>query len=102
MGRIDKYLLISPACQILANLIRNPSGLSMNRLPHVRCCVRMPRMTAAHDNGLRPMNFDEPFRAGLRNLLTWRRDVRRFRADPLPQGTLERLIGMACLAPSVG
>jgi 5,6-dimethylbenzimidazole synthase len=48
------------------------------------------------------MSFDEEFRARLRELLIWRRDVRRFRCEPLPLGTLERLIGMACLAPSVG
>jgi len=46
--------------------------------------------------------FDEAFRARLRDLLIWRRDVRRFRADPLPAGTLERLFEIACLAPSVG
>jgi 5,6-dimethylbenzimidazole synthase len=32
----------------------------------------------------------------------WRRDVRRFRTEALPAGTLERLIEVACLAPSVG
>jgi 5,6-dimethylbenzimidazole synthase len=46
--------------------------------------------------------FDEAFRARLRDLLAWRRDVRRFRADPLPAGTLERLFDVAALAPSVG
>src|SRR5260370_29245936 len=46
--------------------------------------------------------FDAAFRARLRDLLVWRRDVRRFRRDPLPSGTLERLIQLACLAPSVG
>ena len=46
--------------------------------------------------------FDEGFRARLRELLVWRRDVRRFRSEPLPAGTLERLIETACLAPSVG
>src|SRR5436309_8825043 len=50
----------------------------------------------------KPMDFDEAFRARLRDLLVWRRDVRRFRRDPLPSGTLERLIQLACLAPSVG
>jgi 5,6-dimethylbenzimidazole synthase len=49
-----------------------------------------------------PEPFDEAFRARLRDLFVWRRDVRRFRRDPLPRGTLERLIDMACLAPSVG
>jgi 5,6-dimethylbenzimidazole synthase len=47
-------------------------------------------------------HFDAGFRAELRALLTWRRDVRRFRRDPLPEGMIERLIGIACLAPSVG
>jgi 5,6-dimethylbenzimidazole synthase len=47
-------------------------------------------------------SFDDAFRARLRDLLIWRRDVRRFRADPLPAGTLERLFDIACLAPSVG
>jgi 5,6-dimethylbenzimidazole synthase len=48
------------------------------------------------------MDFDDAFRARLRELLIWRRDVRRFRPGPLPAGTLERLIELACLAPSVG
>lgn len=46
--------------------------------------------------------FDDGFRAQLRDLLVWRRDVRQFRVDPLPEGTLERLIEAAALAPSVG
>jgi len=50
----------------------------------------------------RPTSFDPAFRARLRELLIWRRDVRRFRRDPLPSGTLESLIELACLAPSVG
>jgi len=48
------------------------------------------------------VSFDAPFRARLRELLLWRRDVRRFRPDPLPEGTLDALIELACLAPSVG
>jgi 5,6-dimethylbenzimidazole synthase len=46
--------------------------------------------------------FDDPFRARLSDLVAWRRDVRRFRREALPPGTLERLIGAACTAPSVG
>jgi 5,6-dimethylbenzimidazole synthase len=49
-----------------------------------------------------PTDFDDAFRARLRDLLVWRRDVRCFQRDPLPAGTLERLIHLACLAPSVG
>jgi len=49
-----------------------------------------------------PPAFDEAFRERLRALLVWRRDVRRFRPDTLPAGAVERLIELACLAPSVG
>jgi len=54
------------------------------------------------DDAVSSVNFDPAFRARLRDLLVWRRDVRRFRRDPLPAGTLEALIELACLAPSVG
>jgi 5,6-dimethylbenzimidazole synthase len=47
-------------------------------------------------------SFDDQFRRQLRQLFVWRRDVRRFRSDPLPEGALERLIDIACLSPSVG
>jgi 5,6-dimethylbenzimidazole synthase len=46
--------------------------------------------------------FDDAFRQRLRDLFAWRRDVRHFRPAPLPSGTLERLIEVACLSPSVG
>ncbi len=46
--------------------------------------------------------FDADFRKRLQVLLAWRRDVRRFRREALPPGTIERLIGIACLSPSVG
>ena len=46
--------------------------------------------------------FDEAFRRQLHELFVWRRDVRRFRRDPLPQGAIERLIETVCLSPSVG
>jgi 5,6-dimethylbenzimidazole synthase len=48
------------------------------------------------------ISFDDTFRRQLHELFVWRRDVRRFRRDPLPDGTLERLIETACLSPSVG
>ncbi len=57
-------------------------------------------MTNRAMNGHAP--FDDAFRTRLRELLAWRRDVRRFRSDPLPAGTLERLFEVASLAPSVG
>jgi 5,6-dimethylbenzimidazole synthase len=46
--------------------------------------------------------FDDAFRERLRELILWRRDVRRFRPDPLPDGVVERLLEQASLAPSVG
>jgi len=54
------------------------------------------------DTAHAPPTFDEDFRARLRELFLWRRDVRRFRTEPLADGALDRLIEMACLAPSVG
>jgi 5,6-dimethylbenzimidazole synthase len=47
-------------------------------------------------------DFDAGFREALRQLFVWRRDVRRFRRTPLATGTLERLLELASLAPSVG
>lgn len=49
-----------------------------------------------------PPVFDAAFAERLRELMRWRRDVRRFRTQPLPTGTVDRLIEAACLAPSVG
>ncbi|MGY8636231.1 5,6-dimethylbenzimidazole synthase [Bradyrhizobium sp. 14AA] len=48
------------------------------------------------------VEFDDTFRRHLRELFVWRRDVRRFRTDPLPDGAIDRLIETACLSPSVG
>ncbi len=47
-------------------------------------------------------DFDAGFRSKLAELVLWRRDVRKFRPDPLPPGSMDRLIRLACLAPSVG
>jgi 5,6-dimethylbenzimidazole synthase len=38
-----------------------------------------------------PPLFDDAFRAAFDELLIWRRDVRRFKRDPLPAGELEAL-----------
>jgi 5,6-dimethylbenzimidazole synthase len=46
--------------------------------------------------------FDTDFHESFRNLLIWRRDVRRFQTHPLPPNLLQELIQLACLAPSVG
>ncbi len=55
--------------------------------------AEMPRVAAV---------FDPQFRAQLEALLRWRRDVRRFRPDAVPAELIDRLLGLAALAPSVG
>ena len=49
-----------------------------------------------------PPAFDDRFRAQLHDLFVWRRDVRHFRTDPLPDALIETLLDTARLAPSVG
>ncbi len=46
--------------------------------------------------------FDAAFQAEFTALLAWRRDVRRFRGAPVPEGLLQELIGLTAFAPSVG
>ena len=46
--------------------------------------------------------FDKTFRATFRDLVLWRRDVRRFRPDPVPEKLIDDLIEVATHAPSVG
>jgi 5,6-dimethylbenzimidazole synthase len=49
-----------------------------------------------------PPEFDQTFRETFERLIVWRRDVRRFRHDAVPESLLDDLIASACLAPSVG
>jgi 5,6-dimethylbenzimidazole synthase len=49
-----------------------------------------------------PPVFSDAFRAQLELLFRWRRDVRRFRPDPVDPGLLEHLIDLSASAPSVG
>jgi 5,6-dimethylbenzimidazole synthase len=46
--------------------------------------------------------FDATFRATFRDLVLWRRDVRRFRTDPVPEKLIDDLIEIGTHAPSVG
>jgi len=57
---------------------------------------------AGADGVMHLPKFGAGFGAALLELFLWRRDVRRFNQEPLPEATLERLIQIACLAPSVG
>lgn len=46
--------------------------------------------------------FGDRFRAEFVDLLRWRRDVRRFRPEPVAASLLSELLELAALAPSVG
>lgn len=46
--------------------------------------------------------FDEAFRARFRDLVLWRRDVRRFKPDPVAPERIDALLEIASHAPSVG
>ncbi|GJE18146.1 5,6-dimethylbenzimidazole synthase [Methylobacterium marchantiae] len=48
------------------------------------------------------MSFDPGFRETLGDLFAWRRDVRRFRADPVDETLLQHCLALARLSPSVG
>ncbi len=56
----------------------------------------------AANNGAAPPCFDASFRSLLTELFRWRRDVRRFRCDPVDANVIEELVALATLAPSVG
>ncbi|GAB6855394.1 5,6-dimethylbenzimidazole synthase [Asaia astilbis] len=46
--------------------------------------------------------FDEAFREQLDSLFLWRRDVRHFRRDPVPESVLDHMLALTCSTPSVG
>lgn len=46
--------------------------------------------------------FSTEFQTGLTELMRWRRDVRRFRTDPVDEAVLQGCLDTFCLAPSVG
>jgi len=49
-----------------------------------------------------PRQFDAAFRTSFRDLVRWRRDVRRFRRDPVDPALIHELLELASHAPSVG
>jgi 5,6-dimethylbenzimidazole synthase len=52
--------------------------------------------------GTLPPKFDAGFRDALRDLILWRRDVRRFKTDAVDSALITSLLGLAAHAPSVG
>jgi 5,6-dimethylbenzimidazole synthase len=49
-----------------------------------------------------PSLFNAEFREAFRDLVLWRRDVRRFRRDPVDPALIDKLLELASHAPSVG
>lgn len=50
----------------------------------------------------RPPVFDAAFQQKFAELIAWRRDVRRFKPDPVDPALIEHLLDLAQLSPSVG
>jgi 5,6-dimethylbenzimidazole synthase len=93
--KVTRYTAVAFAGQARRSAAHNAAAprRSGSSLPVIG--AMLPAMT----NG--PV-FDGVFRSQLRQLLEWRRDVRRFRRVPLGAGVLEHLLDLAALAPSVG
>ncbi|MGL4686740.1 MAG: 5,6-dimethylbenzimidazole synthase [Commensalibacter sp.] len=51
---------------------------------------------------MHPTEFTASFHQELEKLFLWRRDVRHFRTEPLPEELLDKLLNYAWMAPSVG
>ncbi len=91
-------------------LIRDCKSFGLNEF--VRIAVGTKEQNAVLIAGLsnrpakstlrRSSTWDHTFCDQLRHLFKLRRDVRRFRSDPLAAGTMRRLLEAACMAPSVG
>jgi 5,6-dimethylbenzimidazole synthase len=88
--------------QMLSHPVHNPP---LARLPNAAGACQGRRMDAPEHsspaNGTGP-EFDRRFRDTLETLLVWRRDVRRFKNTPLPDGLIGELLHLAALSPSVG
>jgi len=61
-----------------------------------------PRQAPRQTPRQAPPQFGPDFQAELDTLIRWRRDVRRFKGDPLAAGLMDELLQCAALAPSVG
>jgi len=59
-------------------------------------------MSLADESDGSPPLFGKEFRDQLERLFRWRRDVRHFRPDPVPETLLQALLRQSVFAPSVG
>lgn len=67
--------------------------------------AQMPDLSQTEQTGSSgdtPPIFDSTFQEQLELLLKWRRDVRRFRRDPIGEDLIAHMLDLAQLAPSVG
>lgn len=67
--------------------------------------MELPRpqvLDLRRDGAVGAPQFDDAFRAKLSDLFAWRRDVRRFRTDPVEPALIAHLRAEAEFAPSVG
>ncbi len=76
--------------------------MSRSSLPGWTSSPNMQIEVQAANHAHCEVDWDDDFRHGLNRLFRRRRDVRRFRCDAIPAGSMKRWIEAACLAPSVG
>ena len=74
-----------------------PEMLKSLLTPRANYLVSRPMQTTAA-----PPDFDACFRENLTRLFEWRRDVRRFRVEKVPEAMIDHLLDLAQLSPSVG
>lgn len=96
-------------------LIRDCSSFGLNRIVRIaagteaqnkrlvaRLTNQQGRVPPIKEHAATTKPWDDTFRDQLSELFQLRRDVRRFRCDPIESQTMRRLLESACMAPSVG
>ncbi len=96
-------------------LIRDCSSFGLNSLVRIaagteeqnerlvaRLTNQQSRVPQVKEHAATTNHWDDAFRDQLCELFQLRRDVRRFRSDPIGSQTMRRLLESACMAPSVG
>src|SRR5258708_34974487 len=82
----------SPCARVLARARRART--------FIRAIGTRDQMTIEIEKG--PPRFDAAFKEKFAELVRWRRDVRRFRCNPVDSHLIEQLLALAVHAPSVG
>ncbi|QEG38209.1 5,6-dimethylbenzimidazole synthase [Roseimaritima ulvae] len=100
---IDKHVRIAVGNQTATNRLLKVVVRSANATKDkARAANERSDRGAINDHDDHVPHWDDSFREQLFELFRMRRDVRRFRTDPLPADSMARWIEAACLAPSVG